>query len=137
MKNSIYSSLKVCVLSGLLAAFAAGVHAKLPPPSEEAKAKAAETALKSAWSSKVDAYLLCNAQNRVAAAYLTAAKTGGVEVKPPVPTPPCADPGAYTAVAATPAKPIEAAGAHSPAETAASPPSTKQPAATLDPVQKP
>lgn len=41
--------------------------AKLPPPDDAAKAKAAETAAKAAWQGKVDAFLLCKSQDRVAA----------------------------------------------------------------------
>jgi hypothetical protein len=40
--------------------------AKLPPPDEAAKAKAAETKNKTAWSDKLAAYKLCLAQDRVA-----------------------------------------------------------------------
>jgi hypothetical protein len=43
--------------------------AKLPPPDDAAKAKAAETAAKAAWQGKIDAFLLCKAQDRVAARY--------------------------------------------------------------------
>lgn len=43
--------------------------AKLPPPDEAAKAKAAEAAAKSAWQAKVDAYKLCQAQDKIAARY--------------------------------------------------------------------
>ncbi|MBP6777360.1 MAG: hypothetical protein KA151_08940 [Piscinibacter sp.] len=84
--------------------------AKLPPPSEEAKAKAAEAAAKTAWAGKVEAYRLCQAQDAVAASYYAAAKKEGKDVKPPVATPPCTDPGAF--VPPVPAAP-EAAGAHS------------------------
>ena len=35
--------------------------AKLPPQSDEAKAKAAETAAKTAWSDKVASFQLCKA----------------------------------------------------------------------------
>lgn len=41
--------------------------AKLPPIDDAAKAKAAETAAKAAWQAKVDAFKLCEVQNRVAA----------------------------------------------------------------------
>ena len=41
--------------------------AKLPPLSDEAKAKAAETAAKTAHTAKADGYLLCKAQDKVAA----------------------------------------------------------------------
>ena len=69
--------------------------AKLPPPSDEAKAKAAEAAAKTAWSGKVAAYELCKSQDAVAAGYFAAAKKAGKDVKPPVATPPCADPGPF------------------------------------------
>lgn len=101
--------------------------AKLPPLSEEAKAKAAETAAKAAWSGKVEGYLLCQAQDRVAASYLQQAKAAGKSLQP-VATPPCTEPGAFS-YAPPEARPIEAAGAHSPPPTAAAPPSTTQPAA--------
>ena len=115
--------------SSLLALCAASVctlvSAKLPAPSPEAAAKAAETAAKAAWAGKVDNYKLCLSQDRVAAHYrkttpsakpATAVGSG------------CTDPGpfAYTPPAA---KPAEAAGAHSPPGTARSPPSTLVPAA--------
>ena len=88
------------ICSGL---FAGAVAAKLPAPSDEAKAKAAETAAKTAWTDKVAAYQLCKAQDKVAAAYLAEAKKSGKDVKPVAGTPPCTDPGlfAYTPVAAS------------------------------------
>ncbi len=112
--------------------------AKLPALSDDAKAKAAEAAAKTAWSAKVDGYLLCKAQDKVAAAYYKLAKSGGKETKPAVATPPCADPGAFVYTPPPPpdAKPLEAAGAHSPATTAASPPSGKAPDAVVNPAAK-
>ena len=98
--------------------------AKLPPPPDDAKAKAADAAAKAAWSGKVAAFQLCKSMDRVAAAYLADARKAGKDVKP-TPTPPCTDPGAFDA------KPLEAAGAHSPPGTATSPPSTKTPAAQV------
>ncbi|MDM0044828.1 hypothetical protein QTH91_10065 [Variovorax dokdonensis] len=106
----------------VLSLAAAHASAKLPPPSDEAKAKAAETAAKTAWGDKVAAYQLCEAQNKVAAAYLEKARANGKTLQP-TSTPACTDPGPLEA------KPLEAAGAHSPPQTAASPPSTTQPAA--------
>ncbi|MBW8721621.1 MAG: hypothetical protein JF626_06975 [Polaromonas sp.] len=125
---------KLLILS-LLAAAATASLAKLPPLSDEAKAKAAEAAAKTAWTGKVDAYQLCKSQDKVAAAYYKSAKTTGKETKPPAATPACADPGPF---AYTPpeAKPIEASGAHSPAGNATSPPSTKQPDAVGNPAKK-
>ena len=110
--------------------------AKLPALSDEAKAKAAEAAAKSAWAGKVDGYLLCKSQDKVAAGYFKSAKASGKEAKPAAAVPPCADPGAFVYAPPEAAKPIEAAGAHSPAATAASPPSTKAPDATVNPAKK-
>lgn len=111
--------------------------AKLPALSDEAKAKAAEAAAKSVWAGKVDNYLLCKSQDKVAASYYKTAKTAGKDAKPAAATPPCADPGAFVYAPPEAAKPIEAAGAHSPAATAASPPSTKAPDAAVNPANKP
>jgi hypothetical protein len=105
---------------------AAGAFAKLPPLSDDAKAKADEAKAKTAHGDKVAAYKLCQSMDKVAVAYIADAKKAGKDVKP-VATPPCADPGPF---AYTPAsqKPLEAAGAHSPPGKAATPPNTKTPA---------
>jgi hypothetical protein len=113
----------------MITALALPAFAKLPPPSDEAKAKAAEAALKTAWGDKVAGFQLCKAMDRAAAAYQSATKSAGKEPAVPVATPPCSDPGAFVPPAATP--PIEAAGAHSPATTSGAPPSTKATAAEL------
>lgn len=128
----LFSLSAVCAVSVLCASAA---FAKLPAPDDAAKAKAAEAAAKAAWSGKVDNYLLCNAQDRAAANFFANAKAEGREVKPAIATPPCADPGPF---AYTPpeAKPLEAAGAHSPTTTAASPPSGPKTAAELAPAKK-
>jgi len=109
--------------------------AKLPPLSDEAKAKAAETTAKTAWSDKVAAYKLCQSMDHVAAVYLADAKKAGKDVKP-VATPACTDPGPF---AYTPPdqKPLEASGAHSPPGKANSPPSNNTPAAAQAPAKKP
>ena len=73
--------------------------AKLPPPSDEAKAKAAEAAAKAAYGGKVAAYQLCKTTDRLAAGYYADAKKAGRDTHPPVPTPPCADPGPFVAAA--------------------------------------
>lgn len=98
--------MKLVVGSIVLALFAMGAAAKLPPPSDEAKAKAAEAAAKAAHGNKVAAFKLCKVMDRVAAAYLAEAKKAGKDLKP-VATPPCADPGAapQPAAGAAPAKP--------------------------------
>lgn len=108
----------------------AGSQAKLPPLSDDAKSKAAEAAAKTAWSNKVGDYQLCKAMDRVAAAYRASAKQAGKEAPPPAETPACADPGPF-AYAPQETKPIEASGAHSPPQTATSPPSTTTPAAAI------
>lgn len=76
------------LLAGVV--LAANAWAKLPAPTPEAQAKAAEAAAKSAWSGKVDNYKLCLAQDRVAAHY---SKTSG---KPVGASAPCTDPGPFT-----------------------------------------
>jgi len=69
--------------------------AKLPPPSDEAKAKAAEAAAKTAHADKVAAYQLCKSEDRVAAEYFAEARKAGKPTKPPVATPACVDPGPF------------------------------------------
>lgn len=98
--------------------------ATLPPPTDEAKIKAADTAAKSAWDDKVALYKLCLAADRTAAEYRNSLKAAGKDVPPPLATPSCTDPGPYVAMTPATSKPVEAAGAHSPSGTAASPPNT-------------
>ena len=113
----------------------AGAFAKLPPLSDDAKAKADEAKAKTAHGDKVAAHKLCQSMDKVAVTYLADAKKAGKDIKP-VATPPCTDPGPF---AYTPSsqKPLEAAGAHSPPGKAVSPPSTNTPAAAQAPVKKP
>jgi hypothetical protein len=129
-------------LAGLVLAAASLALAKLPALSAEAKAKAAEAAAKTAWAGKVDTYLLCKSQDKVAASYYKSAKTAGKETKAAAALPACADPGAFVytvaslaAAASAQARPIEAAGAPSPTATAASPPSTTKPDAMVNPAR--
>jgi hypothetical protein len=125
------------VATAALALASAGLAtAKLPDPSPEAKAKAAEAAARTAWSNQVANYQLCQSMDRVAARYQEQARAGGKEVKAPTQTPPCSDPGQFTYVAPD-AKPLEAAGAHSPPTTAATPPNSAAPSATQDNASKP
>lgn len=85
-----------------------GAWAKLPPPSDEAKAKAADTAAKAAHGDKVAGYQLCKSREKVAAHYF---KTQGKGQKAPTTaTPACVDPGAY--------KPADQAAATTPAPAA-------------------
>ena len=121
-------------IAGAVLAFAAGpALAKLPPPSDEAKAKAAETAAKAAHADKVNGYKLCLTQDRLAAQYMAAQKSAGKAASAPAATPTCADPGPFVyappAPAAPAAPPLEAAGAHSPPTPATSPPRSLTPAA--------
>jgi hypothetical protein len=107
--TSLAASTAVLVIGAALLGVPA--WAKLPPPSDEAKAKAAEAAAKTAWSGKVDAYKLCKSMDATAVHYYTQAKMAGKDVKPPVATAPCADPGpfVYAPPEAAPAAPAAAA----------------------------
>ena len=96
--------------------------AKLPPPDEAAKAKAAETAAKSAWQAKVDTWLLCKVQDKLAARYksnhpATQATAAASAASP-----------AASGAAAAAAMPASAVAAAAPA-SAAKPPATAAPAA--------
>jgi len=110
------TSLTNGVLLALLLA-ATTAQAKLPPPSDEAKAKAAEAAAKAAYSAKVDNYKTCLSAEKAAAHYF---KTHPGAAKP-ANAPACADPGPFvppvaasssgapaTAAPATPAPPAKA-----------------------------
>ena len=115
------------------ASLAGGVAlAKLPPLSDEAKAKAAETASKAAWTDKVGLYKLCQSMDHVASAYRASAAAAGKAASGADPTPPCADPGPYaTQITPAASKPLEASGAHSPPGMATSPPSNKATSAEM------
>ena len=112
-------------------AFAAGllalpVLAKLPAPSDEAKAKAAEAAAKTAHAGKVDNYKLCLSMDKAAAHYFKTAAAAKKEVRPAAATPACADPGPFVPpVAAAPAAPANAAAASAPAPAAPAAPAAK------------
>jgi hypothetical protein len=113
---------KTILVSSVLAMACGLVLAKLPPPDDAAKAKAAEAAAKTAWQAKVDGYLLCKAQDKVAAAYVkTAAKS-----------PPKAAPAA-TPAAAAPAAAASAAAAPAAAASAAQPAASGTPVAAKPP----
>jgi hypothetical protein len=114
-------------LAALIAtvALAGPALAKLPPPSDEAKAKAAEAATKSAWSAKVDAYKMCQIEDRLAKDY----RASVTDAPAAAATPSCADPGSAPTPVAD--KPLEASGAHSPPGNATSPPSTNATSAEL------
>lgn len=93
------STIRALTAVALLGA-ASLAQAKLPPPSDEAKVKAAEAAAKGAHAGKVAAYQLCKSQDKVAAVYFVSAKKNSREVKPAVVMPPCADPGPFAAASA-------------------------------------
>lgn len=99
--------------------------AKLPPLSDDAKAKAAEAAAKAAHGNKVADFQLCKSMNRTAAVFFADAKKANKEVKAPTATPDCVDPGAFVypppAAGAAPAAPA-------PAPAAAPAPAGKAPA---------
>lgn len=134
--------------------------AKLPPQDDAAKAKAAETAARAAWQAKVDAFKLCNVQNRIASQFGKSGARAGASVpsaatvqtaaapasgsapatgtpvanvgSAPVTIPPCSDPGPFAYH--PPAQiPLETSGAHSPAANAATPPSVRPESAKMAP----
>lgn len=67
------------------------VLAKLPPPSEEAQAKAAEAKAKAVWNDKVAAYRLCVAQDKTAERYRKEHKQPPMDAKAAK----CEDPGPF------------------------------------------
>lgn len=77
--------------------------AKLPPPDDAAKAKAAETSARAAWQAKVDGYQLCKAQDKVVAGYKKTAAKPAADAKPApaaaAPAAPAANPAAQAAAA--------------------------------------
>jgi hypothetical protein len=119
------------VIVPFVSAFISGTAlAKLPPPTPEAQAQAAEAASKAAWSGKVAQYQTCIAQDRAVEAYRKTAQAS--PAKSAVSIPPCVDPGPYVSAITPPAnKPLEASGAHSPPGLAVSPPSNKATASEI------
>jgi hypothetical protein len=123
--------------SVLVTLTATSAFAKLPALSDEAKAKAAETAAKTAWTGKVDAFLLCKYQDSTAGHYYKTAKS----TKPAAATPPCADPGPFVyplpdATAAAPAGAPAAAPAANAAATKPAAPAPATPAVVAAPAKK-
>ena len=119
--------MKLASLLAIAALISTPAFAKLPALGDEAKAKAAEAAAKTAWAGKVDAFLLCKSQDKVAAHALRTAKAAGKDAKPPVETPACADPGPFVSAAPAAASPVAAA---------APAPATVPPAKPAAPAQK-
>lgn len=106
--RSLTNSFSRLSLAALICLASAGVSAKLPAASDEAKAKAAAAAAKTAWSDKLAGFQLCQAMNRVADGYRKSAKAEVREVQPALETPSCADPGPFVApeVAAAASAPV-------------------------------
>ena len=135
---------KPSLIVAMLIAIMGAALAKLPPPTEQQRAAAADAAAKSAWNDKMDAYRLCLVQDKIAAQFrqrsakpsLASADStamtaqGTTDLAPPpsaqLAPPPCAAPAPFVAPSAN--KPLEASGAHSPPDTAATAPSSTQPA---------
>ena len=113
-------------------AYATIACGKLPPPSDDDRAKGAQTAAKAAWDDKVSLYKTCVAMDRVAEVYRRDLKDAGKQIPAPAATAPCTNPGPYVApVTPVASKPLETSEAHSPPGTAISPPSTNVPAAEV------
>jgi hypothetical protein len=111
--------MKRLIFVALSTLLAASAFAKLPAPvlSDEAKAKAAEAAAKTAHNGKIDSYKLCLSMEKTSAHFFKTAQSASKPAKPATATPPCADPGAFvypppaapaTVAAATPAAPAAA-----------------------------
>jgi hypothetical protein len=110
--------MKRVIFAAVAALLAVSSFAKIPAPvlSDEAKAKAAETAAKTAFNGKVDSYKLCLSMEKASAHYFKTAQAAGKTTKPATATPACADPGAFVypppaapATAAAPAAAVPAA----------------------------
>lgn len=76
-----------------------GAWAKLPPPDDAAKARAAEAAARAAHGNKVASFQLCRSMDQVAQHYRETMKKAGKETKPATATGACVDPGPYVAAA--------------------------------------
>jgi hypothetical protein len=113
--------MKRLIFIALSALLAASSFAKIPAPvlNDEAKAKAAEAAAKTAHNGKVDGYKLCLSMDKSAAHYYKTAQAAGKATRPATAIPPCADPGAF--VYPPPAAPATVAAPAAPAATAAAP----------------
>ncbi len=117
MKKNLFSLFNVCSLAMVSGAMLVATlsFAKLPAPSDEAKAKADEAKAKTSWSDKLAAYQLCKAQDKVAAKYakvkspatsaMPAASAASAVSSPnpggstaAVTMPACTDPGPYVPV---------------------------------------
>jgi len=117
----------------IAALIAVPAFAKLPAPTEAAKAKAAEEAAKTAWAEKVGAYKTCLAGDRAAENFRKNAAADKRIIPEPTPgVPKCTDPGPYVSTMADASKPLEASGAHSPPAIANTPPSSNTTTAEMN-----
>jgi hypothetical protein len=119
--KQIQKQIKTGLVATVVLVLGSSVWAKLPAPSDEAKAKSAEAAAKTAWSGKMDGFLLCKSQDRTVQHY----KKSKGEAKPAATTTPCVDPGPFVyvpAVATAPAGAASAAAAPAVATAAAAVP---------------
>lgn len=96
----------------------------------------AEAKAKAAWTTKVTAYKLCAAQDKVAQGYRSRVAAMGKTPPEPVATPACADPGPFVYTSTQAASSREDSGAHSSAETSSQPPGTAQPESAGKPQAK-
>ena len=114
--------MKKSLFALFFALLCASALAKIPAPvlSEEAKAKAAEAAAKTAWSGKLESYLLCKYQDQAAANYFKTAAANGKTPKPVAALPACVDVGpfVYTPGAAPTVAPTAAVSTPAPAAAA-------------------
>lgn len=103
--------MKRLMLTAVALAVSGAALAKLPAPvlDEAAKAKAAEAAAKTAWQGKVDAFLLCKAQDRAVSAYKRVAATRPAAPAAPGTAAPAAAATTAAAPAAAAAKPVPTA----------------------------
>lgn len=105
MRSAAIRSVSLVLFAAMAAPLAV---AKLPVPvlTDEAKAKAAEAAAKTAWGNKVAAFQLCKSMDKAAEKYFATMKAAGKDAKPATGAPACADPGPF--VAAPPPAPVAA-----------------------------
>lgn len=107
--------MRTLFLALIATSFAGTALAKLPPLSDEAKAKAAEAAAKTAHGNKVAAYQLCKSMDKAAANHFKTTAGQGKSATPGAPA--CVDPGPFVYTPA-PAAPAAAAAPAAPAAAA-------------------
>ena len=131
--------MKKLLIPAALAAACAVAFAKLPPPDEATKAKAAETSARAAWQAKVDAFQLCKAQDKIAAKYRktsAAAPAATAKDAKPVATAAAAPAAANAPIAAAPAAANAPIAAATPAAAAPPTPCTDPGAFAYNPPEQ-